>query len=110
MRKGLLRLLQNDRFCWAVSWVVTAIVYVLARQDASAHPDVARADNTLLTISMITREALRILENNLAFTKRINRQYDDKFAIEGAKIGYVVNARKPVRYVVSTGQALSLQD
>jgi len=68
------------------------------------------ADNTLLTISMITREALRILENNLAFTKRVNRQYDDKFAIEGAKIGYVVNARKPVRYVVSTGQALQLQD
>jgi hypothetical protein len=25
--------------------------------------------NTLLTISMITREALRILENNLTFTK-----------------------------------------
>lgn len=66
--------------------------------------------NTLLTISMITREALRILENNLSFTKRINRQYDDKFAIEGAKIGYVVNARKPVRYIVTTGQALALQD
>jgi hypothetical protein len=68
------------------------------------------ADNTLLTISMITREALRVLENNLAFTKRVNRQYDDKFAIEGAKIGYVVNARKPVRYIVATGQALALQD
>jgi hypothetical protein len=66
--------------------------------------------NTLLTISMITKEALRILENNLAFTKRVNRQYDDKFAIEGAKIGYVVNARKPVRYIVTTGQALQLQD
>lgn len=59
---------------------------------------------------MITKEALRILENNLAFTKRVNRQYDDKFAIEGAKIGYVVNARKPVRYTVTTGAALSIQD
>ena len=66
--------------------------------------------NTLLTISMITKEALRILDNNLAFTKRVNRQYDDKFAIEGAKIGYVVNARKPVRYTVTTGAALSIQD
>jgi len=66
--------------------------------------------NTLLTISMITKEALRILENNLAFTRRINRQYDDKFAVEGAKIGYVVNARKPVRYTVTTGAALSIQD
>lgn len=30
--------------------------------------------NTTLTISMITREALRVLENNLTFTKRVNRQ------------------------------------
>lgn len=75
-----------------------------------ATTETSLAANTLLTISMITKEALRILENNLAFTKRVNRQYDDKFAIEGAKIGYVVNARKPVRYVVTTGQALSIQD
>jgi hypothetical protein len=88
---------------------VAVIVAIIARLTAT-DTGVSYADNTLLTISMITREALRILENNLAFTKRINRQYDDKFAIEGAKIGYVVNARKPVKYVVSTGQALSLQD
>lgn len=108
MRKGLLRLLQSETFCWSVSAAVTAAAWFLLRADV--HPGVAYADNTLLTISMITREALRILENNLAFTKRINRQYDDKFAIEGAKIGYVVNARKPVRYIVTTGQALALQD
>lgn len=109
MRKVLLRWLQNNTFCWAVSAVVTFVVYLLIQQGHDAR-GLSYADNTLLTISMITREALRILENNLAFTKRINRQYDDKFAIEGAKIGYVVNARKPVRYVVSTGQALALQD
>ena len=85
-------------------------IYYLLGGFAPLVGDVMFADNTLLTISMITREALRILENNLAFTKRINRQYDDKFAIEGAKIGYVVNARKPVRYIVATGQALALQD
>ena len=97
--------------CRSVTWrevfslAVGVLVSSLVQGDA-----LVRADNTLLTISMITREALRILENNLAFTKRVNRQYDDKFAIEGAKIGYVVNARKPVRYIVATGQALSLQD
>ena len=31
--------------------------------------------NSLLTISMITREALRVLENNLTFTKKVNRQW-----------------------------------
>lgn len=85
------------------------ITYLLGGFDASAN-GVLHAENTLLTISMITKEALRILENNLAFTRRVNRQYDDKFAVEGAKIGYVVNARKPVRYVVTTGQALQIQD
>lgn len=66
--------------------------------------------NTLLTISMITREALRVLVNNLTFTKQVNRQYSDKFAIEGAKIGSTVNARKPPRYVGRTGPALSVED
>lgn len=94
-----------DAIALAVGVIVT---YLLSH--GSSQDGVLRADNTLLTISMITREALRILENNLAFTKRVNRQYDDKFAIEGAKIGYVVNARKPVRYIVATGQALALQD
>jgi hypothetical protein len=112
MQTGLLALLRSATFTYAFSLTVGVLVtYVLAQFDSGTASDgVMRADNTLLTISMITREAMRILENNLAFTKRVNRQYDDKFAIEGAKIGYVVNARKPVRYTVSTGQALSLQD
>lgn len=90
--------------------VCVALVLTWALGLFDAHSGVLQADNTLLTISMITKEALRILENNLAFTKRVNRQYDDKFAVEGAKIGSVVNARKPVRYVVTTGQALQIQD
>lgn len=65
--------------------------------------------NTLLTISMITREALRVLENNLTFAKNVNRQYDDKFGVEGAKIGTVLNVRKPPRYLGRTGQALSIE-
>jgi len=44
--------------------------------------------NSLLTISMITNEALRVLTNQLVFTKAVSRQYDDKFAIEGAKINW----------------------
>ena len=63
--------------------------------------------NTLLTISMITREALRVLENNLKFASRVNRQYDEKFAVEGATIGTTLNIRKPPRYIGRTGATIS---
>ena len=66
--------------------------------------------NTLLTISMITREALRVLENNLTFAKNVNRKYDDRYGVEGAKIGTVLNVRKPPRYVGRTGTAISVED
>lgn len=66
--------------------------------------------NALLTISMITREALRVLENNLKFARLINRQYDDKFAVEGAKIGTSLNIRKPPRYVGRSTTTISLED
>lgn len=58
-----------------------------------------RGGNSLLTIQMVTQEALRVLENSLAFSKVINRQYDDKFftTFEGAHVGMTVNARKPLR-------------
>ena len=42
--------------------------------------------NSLLTIGKITNEALVVLENNLAFTKQVNRDYDDQFAQSGAKL------------------------
>lgn len=66
--------------------------------------------NTLLTIGMITRETLRVLENELTFTKQISRAYDSQFAKAGAKIGNVLNVRLPVRFVASSGQGLILQD
>lgn len=66
--------------------------------------------NSLLTISMITKECLRVLENNLAFAKGVNRDYDDQFAISGAKIGDTINIRKPARYVGRTGTALAVED
>lgn len=66
--------------------------------------------NSLLNISMITKESLRILRNNLGFAGGVNRQYDKQFADSGAKIGQTINIRKPVRYTVSDGPALVLQD
>lgn len=66
--------------------------------------------NTLLTISMVTKEALAVLENNLTFAKGVNREYDDQFAIGGAKIGDTLNVRKPARYVGRTGATLAVED
>lgn len=66
--------------------------------------------NTLLTISMITREALRVLENNLKFARNVRRDFDEKFGTEGAKIGTTLNIRKPPRYVGRTGPALAVED
>ena len=66
--------------------------------------------NTFLTIQMRTKEALRVLVNNLVFGKMVSRNYDDKFAKQDAKIGNTLDIRKPPRFTVSTGQALDLQD
>ena len=66
--------------------------------------------NSILTIDMITRKALDILENSLVLSRNVNRQYDDSFAIEGAKIGSTLRIRKPDRALVTDGAALSVQD
>ncbi len=66
--------------------------------------------NSLLTIDMITRKALEILENNLVITRTVNRQYDDSFAVEGAKIGSTLRIRLPDRALVTDGAALQVQD
>jgi hypothetical protein len=59
---------------------------------------------------MITRKALEILENNLVITRNCNRQYDDSFAVEGAKIGSTLRIRLPDRALVTDGAALQVQD
>ena len=66
--------------------------------------------NSILTIDMITRKALEILENNLVITRNVNRQYDNSFAVEGAKIGSTLRIRLPDRALVTDGAALQVQD
>jgi hypothetical protein len=66
--------------------------------------------NSLLTIDMITRKSLEILENNLVITRNVNRQYDDSFAVNGAKIGSTLRIRLPDRALVTDGAALQTQD
>ena len=66
--------------------------------------------NNLLTISMITNEALMVLENELTFSGQVDRNYDDQFAVTGAKIGATLNVRRPGRFVGTTGPALNVED
>jgi len=66
--------------------------------------------NTILTPTAVTREALRILHQKLNYVGSINRQYDDSFAKEGAKIGDTLKIRLPNQYTVRTGAALVAQD
>lgn len=66
--------------------------------------------NSLLTISMITREAVRLWKNSNAFIQNIDMQYDDSFAQTGAKIGTSLRIRLPNDYTVRTGAAASVQD
>ena len=65
--------------------------------------------NTLLTIDMITKEAVMIFKNSNLFVMNMDTQYDPAFGIDGAKIGDTLRIRLPNDYVVYDGPALQLQ-
>ena len=66
--------------------------------------------NNILTINMITREAVRLWVNTNSFLQHIDTQYDDQFAITGAKIGQSLRIRLPNDYTVRTGPVAQIQD
>lgn len=66
--------------------------------------------NTYLTIDMITREAVRLFKNSNLFIKNIDTQYDNQFAVDGAKIGDTLRIRLPSDFIVTSGPAMQLQD
>ncbi len=66
--------------------------------------------NTPLTSTQVTRKALQVLHQKLTFVGSITREYDDRFAQEGAKIGDTLKVRLPNQYVVTTGATLTTQD
>ena len=68
------------------------------------------ATDTILTISMITNAALAVLENELTFTNKVLRTYDDSFGIDGAKIGDTLNVRRPPRFIGTSGPNLNVED
>lgn len=59
--------------------------------------------NSLLTIDMITREAVRLFRNSNWFLRTIGRQFDEEFGRAGAKIGSQLRIRLPNDYTLRTG-------
>jgi hypothetical protein len=66
--------------------------------------------NNVITISMITREAIELFVNSNAFIKNIDRQFDDEFGRTGAKIGSQLRIRLPNDFIVTSGPGASVQD
>lgn len=67
------------------------------------------AENSLLTIDMITQELMFQLENNLTFTKYVNRNYDDSFAQSGAEIGDTLTIRLPPLFKGRRGRNVQVE-
>lgn len=91
----------------ALSAAVAVVVMLLFGQHSAGY---STADNVFLTIGLVTREALHVLENQLTFTLLVNRQFDDKFAVDGAKVGQQITIRKPPRYLGAEGDVLVIED
>lgn len=63
--------------------------------------------NTLITPSLIAKEALMQLENNLVFANQVHREYAKEFT--GGQ-GSTVAIRRPVKFNTTNGVTLSKQD
>lgn len=70
------------------------------------------ASNSPLTVSMIAREALDVLENNLVIGKLARRDYEAEFNKEynGYKVGDSISIRRPALYTVRSGATAQVQD
>ena len=63
--------------------------------------------NTLVTTSVVAKEALAILENMLSFSGSVNRDYEDEFTgnmSRGYAPGQTINIKRPPRYTYRAGR------
>lgn len=68
--------------------------------------------NAVKTVSMIAKEAIMILENELVAAKLVHRGYDEEYGRNpnGYKIGSTITIRKPTDFTVRDGATASNQD
>ena len=63
--------------------------------------------NTLVTCSIVAKEALPILKNMLTFSKNVNRDWEDEYTgnmSRGYAPGATINIKKPPRYTYRAGR------
>lgn len=68
--------------------------------------------NTVLTPTIIAREALMILENNLVMTKLVFDGYQKEFSreVNGYNQGSSITVRRPAQFGVRNGRVMQVQD
>lgn len=66
--------------------------------------------NSILTPSVIAKEALMQFKNGMGFSANVDKSYSKDFAKKGAKIGTSEKIRKPNRFTVTNGATYSAQD
>lgn len=63
--------------------------------------------NTLVTCSIVAKEALAILENQLGFAAMVNRDWEDEFTgnqARGYSPGQTINIKRPPRFTYRAGR------
>ena len=68
--------------------------------------------NTTLTASIIAREAVRVLDNELVMAKKVFRGYEEDFDMKpnGYEVGDTISIRKPTDFTVRSGATATAQD
>jgi hypothetical protein len=66
--------------------------------------------HNILTNTIITREAARILHQTGNFLNSVNTSYEDQFARSGAKAGSTINMRLPTKYKARKTSTFTGQD
>jgi len=68
--------------------------------------------NSVKTVSMIAKESLMILENELVMAKLVHRGYSDEYQKNpnGYKVGSTITIKKPTDFTVRDGATASIQD
>ena len=68
--------------------------------------------NSLLTIDVIAKEALMVLENEIVAAKKVHRGLESEFgnAKNGYQSGATVTIKRPTDFTVRSGANASVQD
>jgi hypothetical protein len=68
--------------------------------------------NSLITCSLVAKESLAILENQLTFSSMVNRDFEAEFSgnmARGYAPGNTINIKRPPRYTYRTGRVANPQ-